>query len=87
MPTSEEMSKARAELEAALTNYIRLSRDDTENHMFVQDYVMLVASESMEPGKENITYHNCFNRQMMSQYAVIGLLHSGLKYYNKEDTA
>lgn len=85
MATPEEFASARAALEAALTNYVRLHREDTENHMFIQDYVILAASESMEPGKENTTYHNCINRSMMARYAIVGLLHSGLRYYEADE--
>lgn len=74
--------EAKAALETALTNYMRLNRDDEDNQLFIQDYVILLASESMEPGKENITYHDCINRSMMAKYSIIGLLHSGLGYYN-----
>jgi hypothetical protein len=74
--------QAKAALEAALTNYMRFNRDDDNNQLFIQDYVILLASESMEPGKENITYHDCINRSMMAKYSIVGLLHSGLGYYN-----
>lgn len=84
MPSIEEVAKARRELEEALQTYVRTTRDLP--NMFVQDYVIIVASESMEPGHENITYFNHMNRQAMPLYGVVGLLDSGIKYYRESGT-
>jgi len=76
-----EIVEARKELEAALQRYVRATRD--LDNMFVQDYVLVVASESMEPGHENITYFNHINRVAMPIYAVQGLLLSAAGYYQR----
>lgn len=79
---TKEIYEARRNLEAALQAYVRLLRPQLKN-MYVQDYVMIVASEAMDPGHENITYMNAVNRENMAQYAVKGLLHSGLESYTR----
>lgn len=82
MATQAELLKARVELEQALQNYIRLTRDDVGN-MFVQDYVIACASESMDEGHSNITYFNHMNRIAMPIYSVVGLLGACTDYYRK----
>lgn len=67
------MIKARDDLYNALTEMVRMSREDEEGYLFVQDWAIVCASESMEPGKENFTFTNVFARPGMSQYAVVGL--------------
>jgi hypothetical protein len=79
MTSVEEVAKARHTLEQALQEYVRLTRDLP--NVFIQDYVILTASESMEPGHENITYLNHLNRMGMPIYSVVGLLESGKTYY------
>jgi len=82
MATTEELREARQKLEAALQDYIRLTREDVGN-VFVQDYVLAVASESMDPGYENTTLFNHLNRPSMALYSVIGLLESAKGYYTR----
>jgi hypothetical protein len=82
MAKPEEVRGAREKLEAALQDYIRLTRDDVGN-VFVQDYVIAVASESMDPGFENTTLFNHLNRPSMALYSVIGLLESAKGYYTR----
>ena len=55
--------------------------------MFVQDYVIIAASESMEPGHENVTYCNNISRLAMPIYSVLGLLESARGYYRKASGA
>lgn len=82
MATQQELIEARAKFETALQEYIRLTRPDVGN-VFVQDYVITTASESMDPGHENITYLNHVNRVGMPTYACVGLLDTGLAYYRE----
>jgi hypothetical protein len=82
MPNVEEIRAARVKLEEAMQDYIRLTRDGVEN-VFVQDYVIAVASESMQPGYENVTLFNHLNRPAMPLYTVLGLLESAKIYYHK----
>lgn len=76
-------SEAKTRFEAALQDYIIASYDEPGN-MFVQDYVICIASESMDEGNSNITYHNYACRPGMAAYAVIGLLDAGQHYFRKE---
>jgi hypothetical protein len=85
MTDIQEVAKKRAVLEAALQDYIRSTRDLP--NMFVQDYVIIAASESMEPGHENVTYFNNINRLAMPIYSVLGLLESARGYYRKASGA
>lgn len=76
-----ELSKARGELEDALQRVVRLSREDDDGTMFIQDWVIAVSSESMAPGQENFSYTNFINRTGMANYQVIGLHQVGAHYY------
>lgn len=82
MDNIEALRAARKQLEEALQEYVRLSRDGVDN-VFVQDYVIAVASESMMPGYENVTLFNHLNRPAMPLYGVLGLLESARGYYRK----
>jgi hypothetical protein len=82
MATPEEIREVRQKLEAALQDYVRLTREDVGN-VFVQDYVIAVASESMDPGYENTTLFNHLNRPSMALYSVVGLLDSATGYYKR----
>lgn len=82
MTNPKELLEARVKLEQALQDYIRLTRDDVGN-MFVQDYVIAVASESMDEGQSNVTYFNHLNRIAMPVYSVVGLLDNCLMYYRR----
>lgn len=82
MTTPAELLAARVKLEQALQDYVRLTRDDVGN-VFVQDYVIAVASESMDEGHSNVTYFNHMNRIAMPIYAVVGLLDNCLGYYRE----
>jgi hypothetical protein len=75
--------EARSKLENALMEYVRITRPDVGN-VFVQDYVIACASESMDPGQENVTYFNHLNRAGMPTYGVVGLLDSAVTFYRKE---
>jgi len=80
MTPEEEILKARQQLEAAIQTIVRVSRDNDQN-IFIQDWALVVCSESMEPGKENLTYTNTINRTGMASYQVIGLHQVGAHYY------
>jgi len=82
MATPEEIREVRQKLETALQDYVRLTREDVGN-VFVQDYVIAVASESMDPGYENVTLFNHLNRPSMALYSVVGLLESAKGYYTR----
>jgi len=84
MTDIQEVLKARRELEIALQNYVQTTRDLP--NMFIQDYVIICASESMEPGHENVTYFNNINRPAMAIYSVLGLLDSARGYYRRAST-
>jgi hypothetical protein len=74
------MAKARADLEDALTRIVRLSRGDDKGHLFIQDWVVAVSSESMEPGQENFSFSNFISRVGMTNYQVVGL-HNVASHY------
>lgn len=81
MATHQEMDEARRDFENALQRWVRFSREDDEGLFFIQDYAVTVASESMEPGQENMTYMNFIARPNMPGYSVVGLLKSALHYW------
>lgn len=84
MATNDEIYAARKEVEESVQKLVRLTYDGTVGNMYVQDFVICVASESMDPGHENTTYMNNFNRLGMAKYQCMGLLVSALKKYSDE---
>lgn len=78
----KNLLECRAKLEAALQDYVRASRPEPGN-MFVQDYVLAVASESMDPGYSNVTFFNHMNRPGMPVYAAIGLIDNCMGFYKQ----
>lgn len=74
------ISEARQQLEAAIQTIVRVSRENDQN-IFIQDYAIVVSSESMAPGRENFTFTNTINRVGMASYQVIGLHEVGAHYY------
>lgn len=76
--------EVRENLEKAISEYVRASRPDLEN-MFVQDYVIAIASECMDEGHENVTYFNHLNRPGMPGYSVVGLLDMSITYFRNEN--
>lgn len=73
MADLEKYTKARKEMEEAMQNFFRVVHDDDEGHMFLQDWAIILAGESMDPGQENKTFTHRTCRQGMSRYAVVGL--------------
>lgn len=80
MSDEKAMASAKDRLEAALQEWVRLSRDNDEN-IFIQDYAIVVSSESMEPGKGHLTFLNSYCRENMAAYQVVGLLRTGENYW------
>jgi hypothetical protein len=80
MPDYKAINEAREKLEAALQEWVRLSRENDE-HMFIQDYTISVSAESMEPGKENMNFMNFICRPNMASYQVVGLLRAAEHYW------
>jgi hypothetical protein len=76
----KNLIEKRQALEHALQEYVRAARVEPGN-MFVQDYVLAVASESMDEGYSNVTFFNHMNRPGMAIYQAVGLLHNCLGYY------
>lgn len=84
MATPDEVRTAYTNLETAIQDYVRLTRNI--DNMFVQDFVVIVASESMEPGYESMTFSNCINRSQMALYSIMGLIDAGKQYYRRMQT-
>lgn len=80
MTPEQEIIQARQQLETAIQTIVRVSRDNDDT-IFIQDYAIIVCSESMSPGQENLTYTNTINRVGMAAYQVIGLHQQGAHYY------
>lgn len=77
-----KMFEARDKLQAAMQEMISLSYEpDGVGHMYVQDWVLCVASESMQPGHGNKTFLCNFSREGMPTYQIIGLLGSAKRRY------
>lgn len=81
MTKDEEYAKARDQLEQAIQEMVRISREDDESFLFLQDYVIMTACESMEPGQGNMTFTNTITRPGMSVYSVIGLHQQAIHHY------
>jgi hypothetical protein len=80
MTNEEILAQARQQLELAIQTIVRVSRENDDT-IFIQDYAIVVCSESMAPGRENLTYTNTINRVGMAAYQVIGLHQQGAHYY------
>ena len=77
---NERILKARQQLENAIQEIVRISRDDDDS-IFIQDWALVVNSESMAPGCEHLSFVNTINRLGMASYQVIGLHQVGAHYY------
>lgn len=84
---TQKVLEARQRLESAITDIIRLVREDDEGSIFLQDYAMVTACESMKPGMENFTLTNTLCRVGMSAYSVIGMHNQAANYYLNGGTA
>ena len=76
-------AKALEELEVAITNFVRASRDEEEvGTLYVNDYVLAVASESMNDS--NHTYFNFIRPKGISKYQTRGLLTEAMHQYRPD---
>ena len=84
MSTDKEakMIEARERLFAAMHDMLNLSYEDEGiGNMYITDWVLCVAAESMQPGHSDKTFLINFARQGMATYQTTGLLGNALKRY------
>lgn len=81
MPSDNDLLNAQAKLEAALTDYLRYIKGDTEGIYFLQDYVIGLVSENMAPGNSNKTFFNFTAPPGRAKYLVRGLLTEAMDYF------
>lgn len=80
---SEAFDKAKDELERAISNFARTSRDEeVAKDLYVTDFVLVVASESMSDS--NTTYFNYHRTARVPKYVTRGLLSEAMAHYKSD---
>lgn len=78
----ERMTEARDRLATAMHDMLKVSYEkDGLDHMYVTDWVLCVAAESMQPGYGDKTFLINFTRAGMATYQITGLLDNAKKRF------
>lgn len=78
---SDSSEQARIKLEQAISEWVQAFRDDDPN-MLVTNYVLIVASESMEDSEH--TFFNYKIPQGTPKYMARGLLTEAMEHYKSD---
>lgn len=77
---SDTSEQARIKLEQAISEYVQASREDP--NMLVTNYVLIVASESMDDAEH--TFFNYKVPNMTPKYMTRGLLTEAMEHYKSD---
>jgi len=77
-----KVTAAREQLEAAMINYARVTRDDEQApNMFLEDWVCVVVTEDMREGQSAMSHFNFIAPNGNAKYVIRGLLDEAMHYY------
>lgn len=78
----EDIQNAYQELERAINNYVRMTRDpEIRANYFAHEWVVAISVETMEPGKSGYTYFNFVAPPNSKKYSLRGLLGEAKRWY------